>query len=128
MYFRSLDEEGKLKSKILWHSPFTRYSPPNLYNSSGPYLFFFFCQKIVLQQFCSLSLMSYVTVTFKGTQAWNFFLTFFAETEIIWSQGPVTWDFWKSYSIRLRYSTFKHFSSKYAKHAMKLVPRMLSVR
>ena len=34
-----------------------------------------------------------------------FFLTFFAETETLWSQGPVTRDFWKSYSIRPRYST-----------------------
>ncbi len=66
-----------------------------------------------------------------------FFLTFFAETKTIWSQGPVTRDFWKSYSIRPRYSTFKHFracsacdeiGSKYAQHAMKIVPRMLSVR
>ena len=64
-------------------------------------------------------------------------LTFFAETESLWSQGPVTRDFWKSYSIRTRYSTFKHFracsacdeiGSQYAQHAMKLVPRMLSVR
>ncbi len=66
-----------------------------------------------------------------------FFLTFFAETETKWSQGPVTRDFWKSYSIRPRYSTFKHFracsawdeiGSTYAQHAMKFVPRMLSVR
>ncbi len=63
------------------------------------------------------------------------FLTFFAETESLWSQGPGTRDFWKSYSIRPRYSTFKHFraysacdeiGSQYAQHAMKLVPRMLS--
>ncbi len=62
-----------------------------------------------------------------------FFLTFFAETETIWSQGPATRDFFKSYSIRLRYSTFKHFracsacdeiGSTYAQHAMKFVPRM----
>jgi hypothetical protein len=66
-----------------------------------------------------------------------FFVTFFAETESLWYQGPVTWDFWKSYSIRPRYSTFKHFracsacdeiGSQFAQHAMKLVPRMLSVR
>ncbi len=65
-----------------------------------------------------------------------FFLTFFAETESLWSQGPVTWDFWKSYSIRPLYSTFKHFracsacdeiGSQYAQHAMKFVPRMLSM-
>jgi hypothetical protein len=56
-----------------------------------------------------------------------FFLTFFAETETLWSQGPV----------RPRYSTFKHFracsacdeiGSQYAQHAMKLVPRILSLR
>ncbi len=58
----------------------------------------------------SLSLNLY---TFKGTQAWNFFFTFFAETETLWSQGPVTRDFWKSYSIRPRYSTFKHFRAKW---------------
>ncbi len=66
----------------------------------------------------------------------KFFFTFFAETETIWSQGPVTRDFWKSYSIRQRYSTFKHFracsacdeiGSAYAQHAMKFVPRMLSM-
>ncbi len=39
----------------------------------------------------------------------KFFNTFFAETESLWSQGPVTRDFRKSYSIRPRYSTFKHF-------------------
>ncbi len=78
-----------------------------------------------------------VHAVFKGTQAWNFLYTFFAETETLWSQGPVTRDFWKSYSIRPRYSTFKHFracsacdeiGSQYAQHAVKLVPRMLSVR
>ncbi len=67
----------------------------------------------------------------------DIFFTFFAETETFWSQGPVTRDFWQSYSIRPRYSTFKHFracsacdelGSQYAQHAMKLVPRMLSVR
>jgi len=66
-----------------------------------------------------------------------FFLTFFAETETLWSQGPVTRDFLKSYSIRPRYSTFKHLrecsacdeiGSQYAQHAMKLVHHMLSVR
>ena len=66
-----------------------------------------------------------------------FCLTFFAETQTLWSQGPVTRDFWKSYSIRPRYSTFKHFracsacdeiGSSYDQHAMKFVPRMLSVR
>jgi hypothetical protein len=67
----------------------------------------------------------------------KFFLTFFAETEILWSQGPVTRDFLKSYSIWPRYSTFKHFracsacdeiGSAYAQHAMKVVPSMPSVR
>ncbi len=82
----------------------------------------------------------------KGTQAWNFFLTFFAETETIWSQGPVTRDFWKLYSIRPRYSRFKTFPrmlsmwwnrfrvcsacddirSAYAQCAIKFVPHMLS--
>ncbi len=38
-----------------------------------------------------------------------FFFTLFAETETIWSQGPVTRDFLKSYSKWHRYSTFKHF-------------------
>jgi hypothetical protein len=67
----------------------------------------------------------------------DIFFDFFAETETSWSQGPVTQDFWKSYSIRPRYSAFKHFracsacdeiSSQYAHHAMKLVPSMLSVQ
>ncbi len=66
----------------------------------------------------------------------KFFFDFFAETQSLWSQGPVTRDFRKSYSIRPRFSTFKHFlacsacdeiGSQYAQHAMKLVPRMLSV-
>jgi hypothetical protein len=84
-----------------------------------------------------LALMAfYRPCELKGTQAWNFFFTFFAETETLWSQGPVTQDFWKSYSIRLRYSTFKHFracsacdeiSSAYAQCAIKFVPRMLSM-
>ncbi len=65
-----------------------------------------------------------------------FFLTFFAETETLWSQGPVSRDFWKSYLIRPRYSTYKHFSacsacdeisSPYAQCAIKFVPRMLSM-
>ncbi len=42
----------------------------------------------------------------KFTQAWIFF-TFFAETKTLLFQGPVTRDFWKSYKIRPRYSTFK---------------------
>ncbi len=66
-----------------------------------------------------------------------FLKTFFAETETLWSQGPVTWDFWTSYSIGSRYSTFKHFRpcsasnktvSSYAQPVMKFVPRMLSQR
>ncbi len=36
-------------------------------------------------------------------------MKFFAETESLWSRGPVTRNFWKPYSIRPRYSTFKHF-------------------
>ncbi len=75
-------------------------------------------------------------VEVKGTQAWNFCLHFFAETETLWSQGPVTQDFWKLCSIRPRYSTFKHFCvcsasdkiySAYAQPAMKFVPRILSM-
>jgi hypothetical protein len=53
----------------------------------------------------------------------KWFLYFFAETETLWSQGPVTWNFWKSYSIRPRYSTLKHFQP-----AMKSIPQMLSQR
>ncbi len=61
---------------------------------------------------------------------------YFCRNQTIWSQGPVTRDFWKLYSIRPRYSTFKHFracsacdkiGSVYAKHAMKFVLRMLSI-
>ncbi len=72
----------------------------------------------------------------KGTQAWIFLKNFLAETEILWSQGTLTRDFWKSYSIRPRYSTFKYFRvcsasdeihSGHAQPAMKFVWRMLSV-
>ncbi len=55
----------------------------------------------------SINIILYMLFELKGTQAWNVF--FFTETETLWSQGPVTRDFWKSYSIRPRYSTFKHF-------------------
>ncbi len=74
---------------------------------------------------------------FKGTQAWNLFVDLFVETETFWSQGPVTRDFWKSYSVWPRYSTLKHFRacsasdeniSLYAQPAMKCLPRMLSQR
>ncbi len=74
-------------------------------------------------------------------------MIFFAEIETLWSQGPVTQDFWNSYSIRLRYSPFWTFSrmlsqrwnpfrvwsasdkicSSYAQCVMKFVPRMLSM-
>jgi hypothetical protein len=55
----------------------------------------------------------------------KFFMNFFAETKTLWSQGPVTRDFLKSYSIRPRYSTFKHFR---VCSASEFVGRMLSVR
>ncbi len=64
----------------------------------------------------------------KGTQAGNFILTFFAETETLWSQGPVTRVFWKSFSIRLRgcwASDGMH--STYEQPGMRYVPRMLSI-
>ncbi len=66
----------------------------------------------------------------------KFFKILFAETESFWSQGPVTQNFEKSYSIQLRKSTFKHFHvcsasdeivSAYAQPAMKCFPRMLSI-
>jgi hypothetical protein len=99
----------------------------------------YFCLQKCSKAFVSLEIVKWHEVDgfIKGTQAWNFFLAFFAETETLWSQGPVTRDFWRSYSIRPRYSTFKHFracsacdeiGSQYAQHAMKLVPHMLSVR
>jgi hypothetical protein len=62
--------------------------------------------------------------------------TFFAKTKTLWSQGLVTRDFFKSYSIRPRYSTFKHFRicsasdeihSTDAQCAMKFVPHMRSM-
>ncbi len=67
----------------------------------------------------------------------KFFIYFFAEFESLWSQGPVIRNFWKSYLIRPRYSTFKHFCvssasdeivSSYAQPAMKYFPHMLSQR
>ncbi len=54
-----------------------------------------------------------------------FCLTFFAETQTLWSQGPVIRDFWKSYSIRPRYSTFKHFRLCSATDEIS-IPRMFS--
>ncbi len=52
----------------------------------------------------------------------------FAETESLWSQRPVTREFLKSYSIRPRYSTFKHFRVGSASDEMKYVPRMLTAQ
>jgi len=90
--------------------------------------------KGIPRQWANFSYMFMVIL--KGTQAWHFLCDFFAETETIWSPGPVTRDFWKSYSIRPRYSTFKHFRacsacdeirSAYAQCAIKFVPHMLSM-
>ncbi len=39
----------------------------------------------------------------------KFFKTLFAETKSLWFQKYATQDFWKLYSIRPRYSSFKHF-------------------
>jgi hypothetical protein len=67
----------------------------------------------------------------------EFFSTFFAETETVWSPGPVTRDFLISYSIWPRYLTFKHFRvcsgcdeiiSMYAQPAFKSFPHMLRER
>ncbi len=55
-----------------------------------------------------------------STQAWNFFLTFFAETETIWSQGPNR--------IRIGRDIRLLNISAHAQHAMKSVPSMLSLR
>ncbi len=66
----------------------------------------------------------------------TFLKKLFTETETLWSQEPVTRDFWKSYSIRPRYSTFKHFRvcsasvefhSTHDQPAINFVPRMLSM-
>ncbi len=65
-----------------------------------------------ISSFLDFDLLDILIISFvqvKDTQAWNFFNTFFVETESLWTQEPVTRDFWKSYSIRLRYSTFKDF-------------------
>ncbi len=64
-----------------------------------------------------------------------FILTFFAETETLWSQGPVTWDFWKSYSHMLSQwwnpfrvcSASDEICSAYAQCVMKFVQRILSM-
>ena len=61
---------------------------------------------------------------FKGTQAWNFFKTFFAETETLWSQGPVTQDFENRIRVGRDIRLFN--ISAYAQSAMKSFPRMLS--
>ncbi len=52
---------------------------------------------------------------------------FFAETESFRSQGPVTRDFWKSYSILPRYSTPLNISA-YAQPTIKYVRHILSQR
>jgi hypothetical protein len=56
----------------------------------------------------------------------DFFFSFFAETETIWSQGPVTRDF----GNRIRFGRDIRLSniSAHAQHAVKSVPRMLSMR
>jgi hypothetical protein len=55
----------------------------------------------------------------------NFFYYFFAETESLWSQGPVTRDF---LSIRFGRDIRLLNISAHAQHAMKSVPSMLSMR
>jgi hypothetical protein len=55
----------------------------------------------------------------------KFLYTCFAETESLWSQGPVTRDFRKLYSSRPRYSTFKHF--RVCTGCDKSFPRMLNI-
>ncbi len=56
----------------------------------------------------------------------KFFLTFFAETETLRSQGPVTRDF----ENRIRFGRDIRLLniSAHAEHAMKSVPSMLSMR
>ncbi len=54
------------------------------------------------------------------------FFYFFAETVTIWSQGPVTREFWKWYSSQRDIQLLN--ISAHAQHAMKSVPRMLSKR
>jgi hypothetical protein len=57
----------------------------------------------------------------------EFFLTFFAETETIWSQGPVTRDFFKN-RIQIGGDIQLLNISVHAQHAMKSVPSILSMR
>ncbi len=110
-------------------SPSPKYSIPSLL---PPPMFFSH-----LTTYSLLSFRLFIQSFLKVHKHEIFFLTFFAVTQSFWSQGPVTRDFWKYYLIRPRYSTFKPFracsacdeiSSQYAQHAMKLVPRMLSVQ
>jgi hypothetical protein len=56
----------------------------------------------------------------------KFLKIFFAEIETLCSQGPVTRDFCKSYWIRPRYLTLKHFRVSSASD--KSIPRTLSQR
>jgi hypothetical protein len=65
------------------------------------------------------------------------FCDFFAETETLWSQGPVTQDFFKIVFDSAEILTFQHFRvcsvrdeirSTYAHSAMKFIPRMLSAQ
>jgi hypothetical protein len=78
------------------------WSPNKIWRSNSIFNLWF-------QQYCSVYDRKDFNDWVKGTQAWIFFIYFFAETETIWSQGPVTRDFFKSYSNWQRYSTFKHF-------------------
>jgi hypothetical protein len=54
-------------------------------------------------------------------------IDFFAETESLWPQGPATRDFWNSYLIWPKYSTFNNFRVWTASNEI-YIPRMLSER
>ncbi len=81
--------------------------------------------------FCRIIASSFFSIY--SIQAWNLFKYYFCRNRIL-MDSRAFWDFWKTYSIRLKYSTFKHFCvcsasneivSLNSQLAMKYVPRLL---
>ncbi len=88
-----------------------------------------------LQRFSLCHLDHWSLLGIKGTQAWHFFKIPLQKPKLMVPRACNT-RFLKSYSIRPRHSTFKHFRvrsasdeilSAYAQCATKLVQRMLSI-
>jgi hypothetical protein len=74
----------------------------------------------------SFFLLGYGRILFLKVHKHEIFFDFFAETETLWSQGPVTRDF----ENRIQFGRDIQLLniSAHAQHAMKFVPSMLSMR